>query len=62
MHHKLHLSTKEKLDAWLQLCDLSFKLLKDNIDKKEIKNRLNKMREDHLRIDYSILKGLSRLK
>lgn len=62
MYHKLRLSIQERIKAWLDLCDFSLKLLEDNMDKKRVELKLKRMREDHLKTDYSVLSGLSRIK
>ena len=62
MYHKVELSTQERIMAWLNLCDLTFKLLKDNLEEKELRRRLKTMREERIRANYSILKGLSKIK
>ncbi len=62
MYHKVELSTQERIKAWLNLCDLTFKLLKDNLGEEELLERLKRIREEKIKANYSILKGLSRIK
>ncbi len=62
MYHKVKLSTQERIKAWLNLCDLTFKLLKDNLGEKELRSRLKRMREEQIQANYLMLKGLNRIK
>lgn len=62
MQHKIELSVQEKRKAWLNLCDFSFKLIEDNLGKEDLQRKLRKMREAHVKVNHSILEGLSRIK
>lgn len=62
MQHDLRLSSKEKIEIWLDLCDFSFKLMRAALSKRELKKRLNQMRRAHLEDDYLILSKLAKLK
>ena len=62
MYHKTKLSTQEKIKAWLSLCDFTFGLMKENLTEEKFTQRLTKIREDRIKANHSILKGLSRIK
>ena len=62
MYHKAKLSAQEKIKLWLSLCDFPATLIEDNFGKEEFQKRLEKMRETHVRVNHSMLKGLSRVK
>ena len=61
MYHKSKLSNQEKIKAWLDLCNFTFKLLEDNLEKEEMIKRFKKMRQEHLYVNYSILKRMSKV-
>jgi hypothetical protein len=42
MFHKTKFSIEEKIDIWLNLGDFSFKLLKENLTKKELEKMFKK--------------------
>ena len=62
MHHYLKLTTQEKWKAWLNLCDFTFNLLKDNLGKGELKRRLQRMRASKLRIYQVVFENMSKRK
>lgn len=61
MRHKLKMSIKEKINAYLDLCDLGYKMMKANLTPKEFAKRLKRIREEHLKKDYRILKRMANL-
>lgn len=62
MRHPLKLNREEKIEAWLNLCDFTFLLMKKMLSKKEFNERLKKIREEHLEADYLFLTNLAILK
>jgi len=58
MQHNIRLSVQEKIKIWLDLCDFSYKLMEQNLSKKELHERLKKLREEHLRNDVQMLKKI----
>ena len=61
MRHKQNLSTKEKIHAWPDLCDFSFRLMKSNLTSKQLSEKIEKIREEHKKKNHRILKGLAKL-
>lgn len=62
MRHPLKLSKKEKFRQWLELCDFTYKLMQENLSKGQLKQKLAKMRKEHLQADYSLLSKLAKAK
>ena len=62
MYHKLKLSSEEKIKTWLNLCDFTFELMEKNLGKRDFLKRLKKIREDQVKANYFLLRGLSRIK
>lgn len=62
MRHIIKLNTNEKIKAWLDLCDFYFDLIKENLSLKNFKKKLNEMREDKIKANKLMLKGLSRIR
>ena len=60
MRHKVKYTKKEKIMIWLDLCDFSYKLMKSALGGKKLRERLEKMRKEHLENDHRILKGLAK--
>ena len=62
MYHKLKLSSQEKIEAWLNLCDFTFELMEKNLGKRDFLQRLKSIREDQVKANCFLLRGLSRIK
>ena len=62
MKHQIRLSKSEKIEAWFSICDFSQRLLEGVLSKKEIREKFERMREEHLKKDYKILEAFSKLK
>ena len=58
MQHKQKLTAEEKFNIWLDLCDFTFRLMKDNLPPAKFKKRLKKMRQEHLEVDHLALSKL----
>jgi hypothetical protein len=61
MKHQIKMSKSEKIEAWFSLCDFSQRLLEGALSKKEIREKFERMREEHLKMDYKILEAFSKL-
>lgn len=48
MKHDLHLSSGEKVSAWLDLCDFALKLMESSIDSDRLEARLRRVRDETL--------------
>ncbi|MBT9145599.1 hypothetical protein B9J77_04185 [candidate division NPL-UPA2 bacterium Unc8] len=62
MKHNIRLSTKEKINIWLDLCEFSSGLMESTMSKKELNRKLEKMRSEHLKRDRIMLEKIGRLK
>ncbi len=62
MKHDIRLSTKEKINIWLDLCEFSSRLMESTISKKECNDRVKRMRNEHLKRDRIILEKIGGLK
>ncbi len=62
MYHNLPENPEKRIEIWLELCDFTYKLLKDALSPEEFKKRLEWMRKDHLGRDYKILDKLASIK
>lgn len=63
MQHTLRFTNlDEKLQAWLNLCDFTFHLMKNSLSAVELKKRIKKIRRAHLKEDIIILSKLARFK
>ncbi len=62
MRHPLKLTNEEKINIWLDLCDFTFHLTKSTLSSRELKEKLKRNRQVHLKDDYLILSRLARLK
>lgn len=62
MKHTLNLKSTEKINIWLDLCDLTFEFLKGNLKPGALRRRLKKIRLAHLKEDHLILSRLAKLK
>jgi len=63
MQHRLKFkSLEEKINIWLDLCDFTFKLISATLSPTELRKKLKKMREVHLRQDYLLLSKIARIK
>ncbi len=60
MYHKMRLNKQEKIEAWLALCDSTFNLMKNNLNKTDFLKKMERMREDKIKAIHSTLKGISR--
>jgi hypothetical protein len=60
--HKLKLTTKEKINIWLDLCDFSFRLMEKTMSRDELNRKLERMRSEHLKKDRIIWEKIGRLK
>jgi pectate lyase len=61
MKHNTKLTTKEKINIWIDLCEFSSGLMESAMSKKELKKRLKRIRSEHLRRDKIILEKIGRL-
>lgn len=48
MKHKVELSARERVNAWLEICDFTFRLMSASLDKRRLEKRLRRMREDNV--------------
>ncbi|MBI4801655.1 MAG: hypothetical protein HY796_03930 [Elusimicrobia bacterium] len=62
MQHKIKLTAREKINIWLDLCDFSFRLMKNALSVTELEKRLKKIRQAHLKEDRLFLLKLAGLK
>ncbi|MFZ5801032.1 MAG: hypothetical protein ACOY3D_06650 [Candidatus Omnitrophota bacterium] len=62
MNHTLNLKSEQKLNIWLDLCDLTFEFLRNNLKPMALKRRLKKIRLAHLKEDCLVLSRLAKLK
>jgi len=60
VHHKLRLNKQERIEAWLSLCDVTFKLMKDNLNKTDFLKKMERIRAEKIKAIHSTLKGISR--
>ena len=61
MHHAMRLNKQEKIEAWLALCDITFTLMKDNLNKTDFLKKMERIREEKIKAIHSTLKGISRM-
>jgi len=62
MRHKLKLSVRERIRAWLDLCDFSFRLMRGALGEKGLRKKIEKLRLEHLTKDRIILQGWAKIK
>lgn len=62
MKHNIRLTTKERINIWLDLCEFSSRLMEKTMSKKELNRKVERMRSEHLRRDKIILEKIGRLK
>ncbi|MCS7151444.1 MAG: hypothetical protein NZ928_03550 [Endomicrobia bacterium] len=55
MQHRLKLSQKQKFEIWLDLCDFSYKVMRQNLSKKELEKKLKLIRKKHIEKDLEML-------
>jgi hypothetical protein len=60
MRHALHLSQEARISAWLDLCDLTFRLMKSSLGEKTLEQRLKRMRREQEQANRRLLVKLSR--
>lgn len=60
MYHKIKLSSREKINEWLTLCDFTLDLIRRNMGTKRVIQVFKKMREDKLKANFVMLKNLSK--
>ncbi|MBI5400018.1 hypothetical protein HZB07_05355 [Candidatus Saganbacteria bacterium] len=62
MRHKIKLTVNEKIRAWLDLSDFSFRLMKAALSKKELMKRIEKMNLTHAERNRLILARMAKVK
>mgnify|MGYP001591882287 CR=1 FL=1 len=62
MRHKIKLTVKEKINAWLDLCDFSFLLMKSTLNEKALIRKIDKINFAHAERNKLILKGLANVR
>ena len=60
MHHQLQLTAQEKLQAYFNLCDFTFNLLKNNLSKEEVERKFHRMRGNKLRMYQVVFEKISK--
>ena len=61
MYHKVNLSIKERINAWLDLNTFTYQMMHDNLGKKKFNERLKRIREEQLNSKLAVLVKLKRL-
>ena len=62
MRHNIRLSTEEKINIWLDLCEFSLMLMQKTMSKKKLNEKMERMRSEHLKRNRIILEKIGRLK
>lgn len=62
MRYNIKLSTKEKINIWLDLCEFSLVLTEKTLSRRELDSKMESMRNEHLKRDKIILEKVGGLK
>jgi len=61
MKHSVRFSKEEKINIWLDLCDFTFRLMAGSLDKRQLENRLSRMREEDVKSHREFLSRLGNI-
>lgn len=61
MKHSVRFSKEEKINIWLDLCDFTFRLMASSLDKRQLENRLSRMREEDVKSHREFLSRLGNI-
>ncbi len=61
MKHPLKYSSQEKVEIWLDLCDLTFRLMASSLNPEQLENRLHRMREEDVKSHRNFLTRLGKI-
>lgn len=61
MRHPLELSPEEKIKIWLDLCDFTYRLMKNGLGNKQLEKRLHFMREADIKGHATFLTNLGKI-
>lgn len=61
MKHKINRSHNEKLKAWIDICDFSFRVMEKTLSKEEIEKRINKIKILHSENNKHIFTALGKI-